>query len=496
MKKLITPKAMRDMETRYFEQTGTPSIDVMERAAQALCEVILRNYGTGNRVFFACGPGGNGGDGYACARLYAERGGMCAIVPVCEPTSPDAIENARRAREAGIPFIHPGDTFDAPEIWVDALYGTGLSRAPEGTSADLIRRMNADYSGGSMIISVDIPSGLSGKTGSAFNPCVRADMTVTFQFAKCGHYLGDGLDLSGEIVIADIGIPETFYPNDLISLFDEDDLRDALPLRPRNIHKGNCGHLLIVAGSFGMAGAAALCAQAALRSGVGLVSIACPDSIVPILQALAPCAMCIPLPERNGAIATEAVSILKDALTGKTAVVCGCGLSRKASPEILKLLLTCPLPVLFDADALNIIASENLKDLLCSRHLITPHPGEAARLMSHPVTDPVCDAKALKAMGPHVLLKGAACIAADEDELYISASGCCGMARGGSGDVLSGIIGALMAEPVCRTLGHTAAIASELHGLAGELAQQNFGQRSMCAQDIITALPEVFKQYE
>ncbi|MBR6767580.1 MAG: NAD(P)H-hydrate dehydratase [Clostridia bacterium] len=496
MKPLITPSSMRNMEMRYFEETGTPSIEVMERAAQALCEAIVRNYGVGNRILFACGPGGNGGDGYACARLYAERGGSCAVVPAYPPSAPDAIENAERARKAGVEFIDPDSEFDAPEIWVDALYGTGLSRAPEGTGADLIRRMNADYANGSMIIAVDIPSGLSGASGSAYNPCIRADMTVTFQFAKCGHYLGDGLDLCGEIVVADIGIPLAFCPDDIAGHIEEDDIRAALPSRPRNIHKGNCGHLLIVAGSVGMAGAAALCAQAALRSGAGLVTIACPDSIVPVLQTLAPCAMCVPLPERNGAIAPEAVYPLKEALSGKTAVVCGCGLSRKASPEILKLLLTCPIPVLFDADALNIISSENLRELLCSRHLITPHPGEAARLLGHPVTDPVSDARALRAMGPHVLLKGASCTIADEECLYISASGCCGMARGGSGDVLSGIIGALMAEPTRRSLGKTAAIASEIHGLAGELAQEAHGTRGMCSQDIVTALPEVFKQYE
>lgn len=496
MKKLIMPRAMREMELSYFEKTGTPSIDVMERAAQGLCEVIVRNYGTGNRILFACGPGGNGGDGYACARLYAEMGGSCAVVPACPPAAPDAIENANRAKAAGIPFIDPSDDFDAPEIWVDALYGTGLSRAPEGTGADLIRRMNDDYAGGSMIIAVDMPSGLSGATGSAFSPCIRADMTVTFQLAKCGHYLGDGLDLCGEIEVVDIGIPESFYPEDLSILLDGECIPHALPPRPRNIHKSNCGHLLIVAGSVGMAGAAALCTQAALRSGVGLVTVACPDPVVPIIQTLAPCAMCVPLPERNGAIAAEAVSVLKDALTGKTCVVCGCGLSKNASPEILKLLLTCPLPVVFDADALNIIAREDLRSLLAARHLITPHPGEAARLLGHPVTDPVSDARELHALGPHVLLKGASSVAFDGDGAYISASGCCGMARGGSGDVLSGIIGAMMAEPSRRTPGFTAAIASEIHGLAGELAQESYGQRGMCAQDIIAAIPEVFKQYE
>lgn len=496
MQNLITPQAMQAMEKHYFESTGTSSIDLMEKAAQALCDAIIENYGTGNRIYFACGPGGNGGDGYACARLYAEKGGVCAIVPAQAPTRADAIENAHRAQKANVPFLDSNADFDPPEIWVDALYGTGLSRSPEGQSADLIRRMNSDYARGSMIIAVDIPSGLDGKTGCAYNPCICADMTVTFQLAKCGHYLGDGLEKCGEILVSDIGIPESFYPDALIGLLSDADVIQALPVRPRNIHKGQCGHLLIVAGSFGMAGAAALCAQAALRSGVGLITIACPECIVPILQTLVPCAMCIPLPERNGAIAPEAAPILKQALSGKNAVVCGCGLSRRTSLEIIKLLLSCPLPVLFDADALNLIAENNLQGALCSRHVITPHPGEAARLLGRPCTDPIDDALILKKTGAHVLLKGAACTIADDDRLYISASGCCGMARGGSGDALSGIIGALMAEPSRRSLGYSAAIASELHGRAGELAQETYGLRGMCAQDLVNALPEVFKQYE
>lgn len=497
MKSLITPAAMKDMEGRYFTETNTPSIDLMERAARELCSGLLRRYGRNRKVYFACGPGGNGGDGYACARLYAQMGGKCAVIPAVEPQSPDCIENSLLAKRMGIPEYAPENVPDAPEIWVDALYGTGLSRAPEGKAADLIRRMNADFLNGSILVAVDIPSGLNGTTGSAWVPCLRADVTFTFQFAKPGHFMGDGLDVCGELEILDIGIPSEFYPDDMTSLIEEEDVRGMLPGRPRNIHKGNCGHLLIVAGSVGMAGAAALCAQAALRSGVGLLTVACPASIVPIIQGLVPCAMCVPLPERNGAISDEAAGILKDALTGKTAVVCGCGLSRNAGAEILKLLLTCPLPVLFDADALNLIASDDsLKPLLNSRHLITPHPGEAARLLGRPITNPIRDALVLRHLGPQVLLKGAASVVPEGNRAIISASGCCGMARGGSGDILSGIIGALMAEPSRRTLSLSAAIGSEIHGLAGELAQQRYGVRGMCSQDIIHALPEVFKRYE
>lgn len=309
--------------------------------------------------------------------------------------------------------------------------------------------------------------------------------------------MGDGLDFCGEIEILDIGIPSDFYPDNAALLIGDDEIRRALPARFRNIHKGNCGHLLIVAGSVGMAGAAALCAQAALRSGVGLLTVACPQSIVPVIQSLAPCAICVPLAEKDGAISNEAFSALKDALTGKNAVVCGCGLSRRTGAEILRLLLTCPLPVLFDADALNLIASDNaLKSQLSRRHLITPHPGEAARLLGKPITSPIDDAFTLQQLGAQVLLKGAASIIPEGDHAIISASGCCGMARGGSGDILAGIIGALMAEPSRRSLAMNAAVGSEIHGMAGELAMQRYGVRGMCAQDIIQALPEVFMRYE
>lgn len=515
MKTLISPSAMRDMEKRYFLETDIPSIDLMERAAYELSDAIIRRYGRARKVYFACGHGGNGGDGYACARLYAKAGGQCAIVTAATPQTADTAENLQRARAAGIEEFTPDDIPDAPEIWVDALYGTGLSRAPKGKAADLIHRMNADYAQGSIIVAVDIPSGLNGATGSAWLPCVRADVTVTFQLAKYGHFLGDGLDMCGELEIVDIGIPESFYPIDTAALIDDDDIRRALPPRPRNIHKGNCGHLLIVAGSFGMAGAAALCAQAALRTGIGLLTIACPASIVPVLQTLVPCTMCVPLPEENGAITRDAVDILAKKLSGKTAVVCGCGLSCFTAPEVIKLLLKNTRPTLFDADALNLIAQDAaLQALLKPHHLITPHPGEAARLLGRAVVDPIGDAFALRAKNCQVLLKGAATVIPDECMIYasdnsadkerkiparlamISASGNCGMARGGSGDILSGIIGALMAEPSARSIAKCAAIGSELHGLAGARAQEMYGARGMCSQDIIQALPEVLMQYE
>lgn len=500
MRRLISPEEMQACEKRYFESASSPSINTMERAADALVQAVLFHFPEVKRVFIACGPGGNGGDGYACARLLVQRGVACDIFASAPAKNADAIENARRARSAGIK-IHEDILPDLrPELWIDCLYGTGLSRAPEGRSAELIRRMNRDRISGSRIVAADIPSGLNGRTGAAYDPCVQADATVAFQFAKYGHFLQDGLDMCGEIWIVDVGLPmEAFDSANLPRLAFLDDLSILLPVRRRNMHKGDCGRLLIVAGSVGMAGAAALCAQAALRSGVGLVSIACPQEIVPILQTHAPCATCIPLPQKDGALSIEAFTPLKAALKGKNAVVIGPGLSRKTPSELIAAVLESGLPAVIDADALNLIAAnDSLKRLLKPHHALTPHPAEAARLLGRPCTDPIADAQALSRMGALAILKGASRVICGENGCIVSASGAGGMARGGSGDVFAGILGALLSAPdACsaRHLNLIAAAACELHGLAGALAQEKYGNYAMNAADILEFLPEVFKRH-
>lgn len=244
-----------------------------------------------------------------------------------------------------------------------------------------------------------------------------------------------------------------------------------------------------------MAGAAAMCASAALRSGAGLVTLACVRSIVPILQTMLPQAMCVPLEERDGVLAAEALPEVKRALMGKDAVVFGCGLSRRAAPEILEAVLTSGLPAVIDADGLNLLSEHpEWMKRLTRQHVLTPHPGEAARLIPGlDVSDPIAAARRLDELGATVLLKGAATVVVVDDTIAVSASGGCGMARGGSGDILSGILGALLAEQgVCRVPALDAIIASELHGLAGERAQAKYGPRAMNAKDILEFLPEVF----
>lgn len=491
MRSLIAPEFMLQCEKRYFEKSGVKSIDVMERAAQYLADIALKRFPDAERIFIACGPGGNGGDGYACARILKNAGKDVHVLPTAAAKSPDAAENCRRALAAGIPLHGAAEEMPAPELWIDCIYGTGLSRAPEGAAAALIRRMNADAC---PVLAADIPSGLNGRNGRAYPDCVHAEITAAFQFAKYGHILEDGLDACGEIIVCDVGFPGNAFPDNLPLQIMPEDLRGLFIPRKRNMHKGLCGHLLIVAGSEGMAGAAALCTRAALRSGCGLVSVACPRSIVPIIQTLAPAAMCIPLPEQNGAISADAAEIIRSSLAGKSAAAIGCGFSRKVPVCVIQAVLDSGLPAVIDADALNIL-SEHPEIALNESHIITPHIGEAARLLGRPVADPVSDAAALSKNGETVVLKSASRMIANGRTVYISASGSCGMARGGSGDVFTGITGALLAERSDRTLVQTAAAACEIHGSCGMFAAEKYGVRAMNSADLIEFLPEVFKRY-
>lgn len=484
MRKVLTPAQMREAEKRYMQETGVTSAELMQRAAGEVYSVIEALYGTDRTVYFACGRGGNGGDGYGCAARYAQAGGIAVAVETGAPQRPDSRLMREMALEAGVTVTDDWWILPRPDLWVDALFGGGLNRAPEGEDAALIGRMNADEAD---VLSVDVPSGLNGADGSAYADCVAADVTVTFQRPRTGHYLSDGLDLCGDVLTRDIGIPDDFLPEDAAMLVSYADVKPRP--RRRNSYKGSYGHLLIVAGSRGMAGAAALCAQAAMRSGAGLTTVACPASLLNIVQTLAPCAMALPLPEEDGALCAQAVPEMKRALAGKTCVACGCGLSRRCAPEVIRLVLESGLPAVLDADALNLI-SENasLKALLGPQHIITPHPGEARRLLGRELTDPISDARALHEMGPQAVLKGASSVIAAGNGVYISASGCAGMAKGGSGDVLTGMTGAILAQGVPP---ETAAyVASQLHGLAGEAAQEEFGERGMLATDLVEMITE------
>ena len=494
MRTLITPEGMYALERRYFSG-GTPSLVLMRRAADRLAEAFHAHFGAfaGKTIAVACGRGNNGGDGYAFSVLAARAGAFVTLLTVCGVSAlrGDALTCAQEALALNIPCrsAEEIDKIARPDVWVDALFGVGLNRPLDDFYAALINRINEDRAAGSRVMAVDAPSGLNLTNGRMMGACIAADVTVTFEYAKTGHYLADGLEQCGLI---DVRPLETgLAPDEPIHLIEPRDAIAALPERRRNIHKGSCGHLLIVAGSLGMAGAAHYAARMALRMGTGLVTLACPRSIAATLQALVPGAMAIPLPEENGAISRAALPALEEALRGKTAVAIGPGLSRRAAPEIVEAVLTYGLPAVIDADALNLIAENApLKALLRPHHVLTPHPGEAARLIGA-LSAPIEDAKRLRALGATALLKGASSVIAGESGLFLSASGCGGMATGGSGDVLTGMLGALLAQSVEP---ETAAwAASELHGLSGETAARALTETAMTASDLIDYWPETLR---
>lgn len=498
MRIILSPDEMRSLEARYFEETGVASETLMERAAQGVVEALnQRLHGAqGRRALFACGPGNNGGDGYAAARLFADRGGRALVLTMGDPERQkgDALKNLKRIQ------AYPGVEFtdfervmkgERPDAWVDALFGIGLSRPVEGEFAALMERMERDRRQGSLVLAVDIPSGLDGRSGRVLGTAVRADVTVSFECAKWGHLLNDGLDLCGDLRVCPIGIPHHMLPVDALREFENQDFEALLPRRRRNSHKGIYGNLLLIAGSVGMAGACILAAGAAMRSGVGLISVACPASIVPIVQQAAPCATCLSLKEERGAISREAIPELERAIKGKDALAVGPGLSTRTAPQVVEWALKTGLPAVLDADALNLISQDpDLKALLRPHHVITPHPGEAARLLGRAMGDPVADVRALRDLGPVALLKGASSLICG-DKITLSAQGSVGMASGGSGDVLTGIAGALLAggmEPE-----RAAFLASAIHGRAGEYAEAQWGQVSMTALDQIENLSRVFQ---
>ncbi len=489
MKPVLTPAQMYALEKAYFE-SGHPSMPLMERAAACVVEETsgLLSGLAGKRVAVLCGGGNNGGDGFAAAWMARQAGAEVCVVSLSGEAKGDALAEREKCLAAGIPFLSQ-EQVETPDAWIDALTGIGCRGPLSPQYRPLIERLDRVRAMGSRVVSVDLPSGVPGLSGETGGAAIRADKTVTFQCAKYGHYFGDGPDHCGTLVVRDIGLPE---PREALWRVEEQDVRAQLPVRRRNSHKGTYGHLLIVAGSLGMAGAATLCASAALRMGVGLVTVACPASIVPVLQVNAPEAMCIPLPEREGALSEQAAALVREAIKGKSAVAIGPGLSRRASADVVEAVLSEDVPAVVDADALNLISgSEALLGLLPGRHVITPHPGEAARLVPSCPGTPVEKARQLAELGCAALLKGAVSVIAEEGrEPVLSTSGCSAMAKGGSGDVLTGMIGALMAQGLAPF--EAAWVGAELHGIAGEEAARRKSAECVTARDQIDCLDAAF----
>lgn len=492
MRPVLTASQMRRAEKALFD-TGVSSYSLMEKAGHALAQQVLNLLQPGETAVFACGSGGNGGDGYAAARFLSHMGVRAVALSVYPPSSADCLKNHDLAKSAvfSVCGISALDSLPRPGLWVDCVFGIGLNRAPDENALNVFRRMNADREKGSRVLCCDIPSALNADTGDYYPDCPRADVTLTFQFRKAGQLLGRGRDVCGQLEVADIGIPDIYAPADCALLTEDSDVKAALPRRLPAAHKNDFGHLLIFAGSKGLAGAASMCAMSASGSGAGLVTVACAESCLNIIQTLAPTAMCLPLPETDGMISDSACEKLSGALTGKTAFAAGPGLGRGASKQCLRLLLESGLNGVLDADALNIISADNeLKALLRERHAVTPHPGEAGRLAGQTGLSQTEYAIIINRLGCAALVKGAGSVIKGKG-LHIVSGGVSGMAKGGSGDVLTGIVGALLAQGLDPETALWA--GAHIHATAGRFASDELGDTSMIPTDIIARLPNAFK---
>lgn len=489
----ITPAEMKALERAYMEQYGIASALLMEHAAQGVCAALQRRF-PGGRALFLCGPGNNGGDGYAAARLWQAQSGTSVIAELSDRAQGDALMNRTLAQQAGIPLLSAAAITDALppcDVVVDALFGTGLSRPITGTAADLIRRVQKSPV---PVIAVDIPSGLDGETGRIWGCVLSAVETVTFHRLKPGLLLGSGADHAGQITVQPILIPQGYGTQEGLRCLTPADLSRLIPPRPVSGHKGTFGKAVILAGSRGMAGAAVFAANACIRTGAGLTTVLCRESILPIVQTLAPGAMCIPLPETDGRLTAEASALAADALRSATAAAIGPGLGQAEDvPPLLRLFAQWDRPVVWDADALNLLAQHPALLPLPASAVITPHPGEAARLLGCAIGDIADDPlHALQDLhvrtGAHVLLKGARTLMTDGLHRAVNRFGTPAMGKGGSGDVLTGILTALLARPATYTTLEAMQLAALIHGMAGLRAEKRRGENCVSPLDLIDCI--------
>ncbi|HTR03155.1 MAG TPA: NAD(P)H-hydrate dehydratase [Thermoanaerobaculia bacterium] len=489
-------------------RAGTPSDALMENAAAALAEALVRARPDWRRVVVVCGPGNNGGDGLAGARLLAARGVAVRLFTLGDPARyrGDAAANLSRAAAVGIAPVslaaRGGPAEFARELRdadgaVDALFGTGLTRPLSGIARRAVRALNAS---GRPVVSADVPSGLSSDGGEVSGDAVRAALTVAFAAPKPCHVLPPASGFCGRVLVADIGIrrwtlearARRFW------LAEASDVRALLPPRPREAHKATFGRLAIVAGSRGKTGAAILAARGALRGGAGLVTVLCAESLEGLVVDALPEAMTIGLPEERGALSERAIPALLEALTGFDAAVVGPGLG--TAPGTVRLLEAvvsrARLPLLVDADGLNAFAG---RPAFLRRPrtatVLTPHPGEAARLLATSAARVQADrlgaARSLaRRSGSVALLKGAhTLVAAPTGEVAVNPTGTPLLATAGSGDVLSGLIGALLAGGLAP---RAAAVAGAwLHGAAAEALAPRLGDAGLLAHEIADAVPGV-----
>ena len=494
MKRVVSAEEMRAYEQARFFDGRADSLDWMERAAQGVDELLRMRYPQ-KSVLCICGAGNNGGDGFALLRLLSKRGVTCAGVLLGdrEKLSGDAKTNYLRATECGVVFYNAlsDKLMQAYDVLVDAMFGTGLSRPLAGVYADAVQRMNAIHK---PIVALDIPSGVDATSGAVLGCAIQANETVTFEFYKRGHMLFPGRGLCGEVIVHPLsGEPQPEMGG--VALFTREDAARLLPTRPPDSHKGKNGRALLCVGSERYIGAALLSVGAALRVGAGLTTAAVPGRVKPAFSAL-PEAMCQPV--NAGAdwdlIGCRAAEPL---LAGKNAVCIGCGAGDGDILPLIKMALNSKLPLVLDADALNQLSkAPHMCKLLHPNVILTPHPAEMTRLCGEPVEtilkDPIgISQRYAKQWNCVVLLKGATSCISNGAEVRLNTSGNAGLAKGGSGDVLSGLITGLLAQGLSAF--DAASCGAFLLGASADTALELLKERMLLARDVISAVRQTIQ---
>jgi hydroxyethylthiazole kinase-like uncharacterized protein yjeF len=511
--KLVTAAEMRELDRRTIEEVGVPSLVLMENAGRSTYQVLRREFpDLAGPVVILAGHGNNGGDGLVVARYLVNDGFPVTVFLMAsrDQVKGDALVNLKILEALGLeveevlgedqlsPVVH---RMSRAALVVDALLGTGLNSPVRGLLAPLIDRVNQ---GRAPVLAVDIPSGLSADTGEPLGSAVEADVTVTYGLAKLGQIVLPGRDYVGRLWLVDISIPPALTQSIQTELAEASEMHRLLPPRPFASHKGTFGHLVVVAGGEGKTGAAFMTAEAALRSGAGLVTAAVPASLNDILEVKLTEAMTLPLPEAEGAraLGQKALMPLTDFLAGKTTVALGPGLgTHPETREVVQALVRdCPLPLGIDADGLNCLAGqlEVLKGSGGPR-ILTPHPGEMGRLLG--LGGQEVQSRRLEiarnfatAHGVWLVLKGSqTVVAAPDGTLSLNPTGNPVLASGGTGDVLTGLIGGWLAQGLPPW--DAARLGVYLHGLAADYLADAIGPRGHIAGDLLASFPELLSEF-
>ncbi len=511
---LVTAAQMQSLDRRTIEEAKVPGTTLMERAGRGVVEALEQAFGSpaGKRVTIFCGKGNNGGDGFVVARLLRRKRARVSVLLLADPKElrGDAQSMYRRlVRSAGASVVtaQPAkgrirERADHADFLIDALLGTGLSSPVKGRYQEAIAAMNGSLA---PTIAVDLPSGIHSDNGEILGTAVAASLTVTFGCPKIGLYVGGAINQAGRIVISDIGIPQEFVRalSLKVHLLTPQIIKPLLPQRPMASHKGTYGHAGIIAGSPGKTGAAALAGKSALRIGTGLVTVATPKTVNPTLEAQLLEAMTAPMPETDeGTLGISAYPFLSDFAKTRDAIAIGPGIGiHQETGELVRTILSnLNQPCVVDADALNLLAGHT--SILSSNkfpYILTPHPGEMARLLGNLSSGSVNHDRlgiARRFAKTHhiiMVLKGARTIIASPDgQAAICPTGNPGMASGGMGDTLTGMIVGLLAQGLSPWDAARAGVY--LHGLAGDMGAEKLGQAGLIASDLIECIPHALKQ--